>query len=121
MVCFTLENKFRSHRSFDEEAHANQFRMAARGNATSFPLPWHELLQWLNKNDDDASAQHRVVLPRTGEDLANVVSVLLQTCVAKDSDKDLARLVHQAIVRRDVELQLMLSMIKNEVIEVIET
>ena len=94
--------------------------MAARGNATSFPLPWHDLLQQLQKNDDDASAQHRVVLPRTGEDLANVVSVLIKTCDAKDSDKDLARLVHQAIVRRDVVVQLILSM-KNEVIEVIET
>ena len=120
MICFTLEKTFRSHRLFDEEAHANPFRMAARGNATSFPLPWHDLLQQLHKNDDDASAQHRVVLPRTGEDLANVVSVLLKTCDAKDSDKDLARLVHQAIVRRDVVVQLILSM-KNEVIEVIET
>ena len=80
--------------------------MAARGNATSFPLPWHDLLQQLQTNDDDASAQHRVVLPRTGEDLANSVSVLLKTADAKASDKDLARLVHQAIVRRDVVVQL---------------
>ena len=50
------------------------------------------------------------MLPRTGEDLANVVSVLLETSDAKDSDKDLARLVHQAIVRRDVVVQLILSM-----------
>ena len=80
--------------------------MAARGNATSFPLPRHVLLQQLQTNDDDASAQHRVVLPRTGEDLANVVSVLLKTVDAKDSDKYLARLVYQAIVRRDVVVQL---------------
>ena len=86
--------------------------MAARGNATSFPLPCHDLLQQLHKHDGDASAQHRVVLPRTGEDLANVVSVLLRTCDAKDSDKDLARLVHQAIVRRDVVVHLILSMKK---------
>ena len=100
--------------------HTQMLRMAARGNATSFPVPWHDLLQQLQQHDDDASAQHRVVLPRTGEDLANVVSVLLKTSDAKDSDKDLARLVHQAIVRRDVVVQLILS-IKNEVIEVIET
>ena len=74
--------------------------MAARGNATSFPLPWHDLLQQLQQNDDDASAQHRVVLPRKGEDLADVVFVLLNIADAKDSDKDVARLVHQAIVRR---------------------
>ena len=82
--------------------------MPARGNATSFPLPWHDLIQQLHKHkhDDDASAQHRVVLPRTGEDVANVVSVLLKTCDAKDYDKDLVRGVHQAIVRRGVVAQL---------------
>ena len=52
------------------------------------------------------------MLPRTGEDLANVVSVLLKTSDAKDPDKDLARLVHQAIVRRNVVVQLILSMKK---------
>ena len=102
----------RSHRSFDEQAHGNQYRMAARGNATSFPLPWHDLLQQLHTGDDDASSEHRVVLPRTGEDLANVVSVLLKTADSKDSDKDLARLVHQAVVRRDVVVQLIASMKK---------
>ena len=76
MICFTLEKKFRGHRSFDEQAHANQYRMAARGNATSFPLPWHDLLQQLKSGDDDAAPHYRVVLPRTGEDLANFVSVL---------------------------------------------
>ena len=77
-VLFYFGKTIGSHRSFDEEAHANQYRMAARGNATSFPLPWHDLLQQLQTNDDDASAQHRVVLPRTGEDLANVVFVLFK-------------------------------------------
>ena len=45
MLCFTLENQYRSNHSFDEHAHANQYRMAARDNATSFPLPWHDFLQ----------------------------------------------------------------------------
>lgn len=106
-----FRNKLRSNRSFDEQAHANQYRMAARGNATSFPLPWHDLLQQLHTGDEEAS-QHRIVLPRTGEDLANVVSVLLKTADSKDSDKDLARLVHQAVVRRDVVVQLIASMKK---------
>ena len=70
------------------------------------------LLQQLQQNDDDASAQHRVVLPRTGEDLASVVSVLLKTSDAKDSEKDVARLVHQDIVRRDGVVQLILSIKK---------
>ena len=112
MICFTLEKTCRNHRHFDEQAHANLYRMVCRGNAASFPLPWHDLLQQLQTYDDEASSTHRVVLPRTGEDLANVVSVLLQTADSKDSDKDLARLVHQATVRRHVVVQLISSMKK---------
>ena len=78
MICFTLEKKYRSNRSFDAHAHANQYRMAARGNATSFPLPWHDLLQQLQAGDDQADPSNLVALPRTGDDLANVVSVLFK-------------------------------------------
>ena len=76
--------------------------MAARGDATSFPLPWHDLLLQLQANDDDTQPTNRVVLPRTGEDLTNVVSALLKTTNATDPGKDLARLIHQAMVRRGV-------------------
>ena len=31
----------------DEIAHGNKHGMASRGNATSFPLPWQDLLQQL--------------------------------------------------------------------------
>ena len=93
MICFTLEKKYRSNRSFDEHAHANQNRMVARGNAKTFPLPWHELLQQLQAVDDQAQPSNLVALPRTGDDLANVMSVLLKTADAIESDKDLARLV----------------------------
>ena len=84
--------------------------MAARGNATSFLLPWHDLLQQLQAYDDDTQPTNCVVLPRTGEDLTSVVSVLLKTANAIDSDKDLARLIHQAMVRRDVVVKLIASM-----------
>ena len=111
MICFTFENKYRSNRSFDEHAHANQYRMAARGNATSFPLPWHYLLQQLQAGDDQADPSNLVALPRTGYDLANVVSVLLnKSADAIESDTDLARLVHQAMIRRDVVVKLIASM-----------
>ena len=32
-------------RAFDVEAGMTRHRLGARGNATSFPLPWHDLLQ----------------------------------------------------------------------------
>ena len=76
MICFTLEKEYRSNRSFDERTHANQYRMAARGNATLFPLPWHDLLQHLQAGDDHTEPSNLVALPRTGDDLANAVSVL---------------------------------------------
>ena len=40
MICFTLEKKFRGDRAFDMEAGMNRHRIGARGNATSFPMPW---------------------------------------------------------------------------------
>ena len=49
MISFTLEKKFRGSRSLDQKHNENKHRMAARGNATSFPLPWEDLLKQLQK------------------------------------------------------------------------
>ena len=48
MICFTLEKKHRGFRSMDECVQQSSHRMAARGNATSFPLPWQDLMQQLH-------------------------------------------------------------------------
>ena len=46
-------------------------------------------------------------LPRTGEELAHVVSFVLKTSDAKDdADNNMARLIHQAMVRRSVVVKL---------------
>ena len=110
MICFTLEKKYRGNRALDETMHANQYRMAARGNVTSFPLPWGDLLQQLHTGENMEELSDLVSLPRTGEDLTHVVSVLLKTADADDSEKGLARLIHQAMVRRDVVVKLIASM-----------
>ena len=68
------------------------------------------MLQQLQAGDDQTEPSNLVALPRTGDDLANVVSVLLKTADAIESDKDLERLVHQAMVRRDVVVKLIASM-----------
>ena len=47
MICFTFEKRYRGHRAMDEVVHGNEHRMAARGNATSFPLPWQDSLKQL--------------------------------------------------------------------------
>ena len=93
--------KNRFQRAYDEQAHSNKFRMAGRGNAVSFPMPWHDLLQQL-KGQESASKENARVLPRTGEDLAHTVSVLLKTADTSERDRSLAHLIHQATVRRDV-------------------
>ena len=51
MLCVTLAKKYRGHLAMDEPAHANKHRMASRGNATSFPLPWQDLSQQLHEGD----------------------------------------------------------------------
>ena len=47
MICFTLEWKYRNENPFDDRVHMARHRMGARGNATSFPLPWEAVLQQL--------------------------------------------------------------------------
>ena len=75
MICFTFVKKYRNIRSLDGDVHANTHRMAARGNATSFPLPWEDLLIQLRTSDRCASAGAGIPLPRAGVELANVVSI----------------------------------------------
>ena len=54
MISFTLEKKYRGCRSMDQTHNANKHRMAARGNAPSFPLPWEELLKQLQDGEEMA-------------------------------------------------------------------
>ena len=79
----------------------NRHRMGARGNATSFPLPWQDLLQQLEGVEEVAPD-----LPHTGEALSSFVSVLLKTSDEGDGKESLARFIHQALVRRDVVVAL---------------
>ena len=74
-------------------------RMGARGNVTSFPLPWQELLKELK--DKEASPS----LPWVGAELSNYVSILLKTS-EEDDPKDLRKYIHQARVRRTIVVQL---------------
>ena len=49
MICFTFEKKYRGSRAMDENVQGNTHRMAARGNATSFPLIWQDLLPHITR------------------------------------------------------------------------
>ena len=107
MICFTLERKHREYRALDAELGADYFRMAARGNAASFLLPWEDMLNQLHNADHMDDLGNMVSLPRTGMDLANIMSILLK--IASDSDdgnKATAKMIHQATVRRSVVIRL---------------
>ena len=102
MICFTLELKYRRENPFDSQVYMARHRMGARGNETSFPLPWERILQELRQTETASVAPQ---LPWVGEELANKVAIMLKT---KDDDdpKSVAQLIHQAQVRRRVVVQL---------------
>ena len=47
MFCVTFEQRYRGPRAMDELVDGNEYRMAARGHATLFPLPWQDVLKQL--------------------------------------------------------------------------
>ena len=89
MIAFTLERKHRKTqpRMFDQEVHMQRHTVGARGNATSFPMPWQEILDELKNIDDQATAGNVPDLPRNGEELVNWVQVLLKTSGANTYGK----------------------------------
>ena len=87
--------------------HMQRHRVGARGNATSFPMPWQAIVAEPVRLDESAKHGEAPDLPRTGEDLKHVVQVLLKT---SDEDKrdNLKHFIHQAKVRREVVVALIL-------------
>ena len=80
-------------------------RTGARGNATSFPLPWEDILAKLKHAETDAESDQGPDLPWVGKDLSDLVSVVLKTS-EEDNPRAMAKFVHQALVRRDVVVKL---------------
>ena len=107
MICFSLEQKLRGDRALDQDAWMNRQRMAVRGNATTFPLAWEDLLQQLQGLDSTGGKQSvEAQLPHTGVRLCELVNVIVKTPRVQDAI-DVGRLVHQARVRRSVVVRLL--------------
>ena len=105
MCCFSLEKKLLNDRALDQDAFMPRQRLAARGNATTFPLAWEDMLQHLQRAATEASCG-TLKLPRLGSELAETVSVIIKTMDASKDKQALSQVIHQARVRRAVVLQL---------------
>ena len=107
MISFTLERKNRGkeQRLFDQAVHMQRHTIGTRGNATSFPMPWQEILKMLETVETDAKKAVQPDLLHSGEELVRWVQVLLKTS-GDDSIDDMKGLVHQATVRGEVVVAL---------------
>ena len=105
MICCTLELKHRKENPLDSELHMARHRMGARGNATTFPLPWSDLFAELVKLDASKDGGAATDLPWTGQQLSDRVSVLLKTFDDEHTEQ-MTKVIHQALVRRDVVILL---------------
>ena len=76
-------------------------RLAARGNATSFALPWQGILAELRRKRRFDAGVGGAPVPRVGTELSDVVQVLLKGSDATTKE-NLPKFIHQATVRREV-------------------
>ena len=73
LLCFSMETRYRNDHLLDEKAHMARHRVGARGNALTFPLPWEQLIDTLQRfvaqeEDADGEEGHEKTqsLPWTG-------------------------------------------------------
>ena len=104
MICYSLEHK--QGALFDSQVHMSEHRIGARGDVTTFPLPWEAILQEMRKIE----SEQELALPRGEAELEHSLHVLLK---AADSAgiEDWSKFIHQAKIRRDVAIRLICEMI----------
>ena len=107
MICFSLEVKYGN--LFNSQVHMQRHRTGARGNATTFLLPWESILLELERLDKNAEDGRSLDLPRTGAELKHVVQVLLKTR-DEENKGHLQNFIHQAQVNRRKVVRCILAM-----------
>ena len=103
---FRIEKNTQGMPCVHAEVGADISHVAPRGNASSCPLPGGDLVHQLRNADNLDYLGNMVSLPRTGADLANIVSMISKT--ASDSDDGYhspAKVTHQATLRRAVVIK----------------
>ena len=96
VICFSLEKRCLDKGKIGGQGWIPTVRVAARGKATTFPLPLGQLEQQPQERRNEAA----VPLPQKGEDLKGVVSVILKASDADHNAESMSGFVHQATVRR---------------------
>ena len=66
MICFSLEVKYGN--LFNNQMHMHRHRVGARGTATTFPMPWQQLLGELQRLDTEQAEGNAPDLPKVGTD-----------------------------------------------------
>ena len=84
MICFSLEVKYGT--LFEDVVGFQENRIAARGNATSFALPWRDIMTHLKRTEMGNAAGVSPDVPHSPAELASVVQVLLKVSDAKTKD-----------------------------------
>eukprot|EP00435_Cladocopium_sp_Y103_P055924 s387_g18.t1 len=89
--CFSIEWRYLSDRSLAQDTFMNRHRLSAKGNATTFPVQWADLLSELERLNSPASATAPCRLPHVGDELRDKIAVLIKVVVG----------LIQAMVSRD--------------------
>eukprot|EP00959_Pyramimonas_sp_CCMP1952_P179379 3749992-Pyramimonas_sp.AAC.1 len=108
MICFSLEAKCQNDQEnskgrenlFDSATGSHNGRFTARGNATSFMLPWQGILRELRLLEKEGRQGSDSAVPIVGDRSGSVVQTLLKINDATSKD-NLPRFIHQANVRRE--------------------
>ena len=89
----------------------NRHRLCAKGNATTFPLQWEDLLSELERLNPTASTAATCRLPHVGYELRDKIAVLIKVGNKQEGADVPQRIIHQAVVRRQVVVGLIAAMV----------
>ena len=111
LTCFSIEWRYLQDRSLAQDALMNRHRLCAKGNATTFPLPWEDLLAEFERLGTPATNACVNMLPHVGKELSDKVAVIIKIGDKTDKDAIRQQIIHQAVVRRRVVVGLIAAMV----------
>ena len=111
LTCFSIEWRYLQDRSLAQDALMNRHRLCAKGNATTFPLPWEDLLAEFERLGASATKASVNMLPHVGKELSDKVAVIIKIGDKTDKEAIRQQIIHQAVVRRRVVVGLIAAMV----------